>query len=110
MNESVLPTRSGSRPSTIPTNPHIQLEQNPQSEMVEELARRVSTLPGVEERPSAIPVPGARALLSRGRQKTLALFRLSLGACFSGVSRTVQAVKKPLLPERDRLGGDCRPR
>ena len=62
MNESVLPKRSGSRPRTTPTNPHTQLEQNPQPEMVEELARRVFTLPGVEERPSAISVPGARAL------------------------------------------------
>ena len=62
MNESVLPKRSGSRPRTTPTNPHTQLEQNPQSEMVEELAQRVFALPGVEERPSAISVPGARAL------------------------------------------------
>jgi len=62
MNESVLPKRSGSRPRTTPTNPHTQLEQNPQPEMVEELAQRIFTLPGVEERPSAISVPGARAL------------------------------------------------
>ena len=62
MNESVLPKRSGSRPRTTPTNPHTQLEQNPQFEVVEELARRVFALPGVEERPSAISVPGARAL------------------------------------------------
>jgi hypothetical protein len=62
MNERVLPTRRGSRPRTTPTNPHTQLEQNPQREVVEELARRVFALPGVEERPSAISVPGARAL------------------------------------------------
>ena len=62
MNESVLPKRSGSRPRTTPTNPHTQLEQNPQREMVDELARSVFALPGVEERPSAISVPGARAL------------------------------------------------
>jgi hypothetical protein len=49
MNESVLPKRSGSRPRTTPTNPHTQLEQNPQPEMVEELARRGFALPGVEE-------------------------------------------------------------
>src|SRR5215212_7378971 len=49
MNQSGLPKRSGSRPRTTPTNPHTQLEQNPQPEMV-------------EERPSAISVPGARAL------------------------------------------------
>jgi hypothetical protein len=33
--------------------------------MVEELARRVFAFPGVEERPSAISVPGARALWLR---------------------------------------------
>ena len=32
---------------------------------MEKLARRVFTLPGVEERPSAISVPGARALWLR---------------------------------------------
>ena len=65
MNGSVLPKRSGSRPRTTPTNPHIQLEQNPERQVVEELARRVFALPGVEERPSAISVPGARALWLR---------------------------------------------
>jgi hypothetical protein len=65
MNESVLPKRSGSRPRTTPTNPHTQLEQNPQPEVVEELAQRIFSLFGVEERPSAISVPGARALWLR---------------------------------------------
>jgi hypothetical protein len=65
MNERVLPKRSGSRPRTTPTNPHTQLEQNPEREVVEELARRVFSLPDVEERPSAISVPGARALWLR---------------------------------------------
>ena len=63
MNESVLPKRSGSRPTT--TNPHMQLEQNPEREVVEELAMRVFSLLDVEERPSAISVPGARALWLR---------------------------------------------
>ena len=67
MNEDVLPNRRGSRPRTTPTNPHTQLEQNPQPEMVEELAWRVFALPGVEERPSAISVPGARALWLRDK-------------------------------------------
>jgi hypothetical protein len=62
MSGSVLPERSGPRPRTTPTNPHTQLEQNPVGEVVEELARRVFALPGVQERPSAISVPGARAL------------------------------------------------
>ena len=65
MNERVLPMRRGSRPRTTPTNPHTQLEQNPEREVVEELARRVFALPDVEERPSAISVPGARALWLR---------------------------------------------
>jgi hypothetical protein len=62
MNGDVLPKRSGPPPRTTPTNPHTQLEQNPERQVVEELARRVFALPGVEERPSAISVPGARAL------------------------------------------------
>jgi hypothetical protein len=50
MNERVLPKRRVSRPRTTPTNPTTQLEQNPQREVVDELARRVFALPGVEER------------------------------------------------------------
>ncbi|HSK82265.1 MAG TPA: hypothetical protein VK902_02520 [Rubrobacter sp.] len=49
MDEGVLPKRSGSRPRTTPISPHTQLEQNPQPEMVEKLARRGFALPGVEE-------------------------------------------------------------
>ena len=39
MNGNILQNRSGSRPRTTPTNPHTQLEQNPEREVVEELAR-----------------------------------------------------------------------
>jgi hypothetical protein len=61
-----LPRRAGPRPRTTPTNPHTQLDQNPEPQVVEKLFRRVFALPGVEECPSAISVPGARALwLSR---------------------------------------------
>jgi hypothetical protein len=62
MNGDVLAERSGTRPRSTSTNPHTQLEQNPEREVVEELARRVFALPDVEERPSAVSVPGARAL------------------------------------------------
>ena len=63
-----LPHRTGSRPATTPTNPHTQLDQQPtDSEQRELLAAAVFALPGVEERPSQISVPGARALwLSEG--------------------------------------------
>ena len=65
MKRKALPERSGQRPRTTPTNPHTQLDQNPQDPLVRELARRVFALPDVEERPSAISVPGARALWLR---------------------------------------------
>jgi hypothetical protein len=57
-----LPERSGPRPRTTPTNPHTQLDQNPEPRIVEELAKWVFALPHVVERPSMISVPGARAL------------------------------------------------
>ena len=59
-----LPSRRGDRPRTTPTNPHTQLDQQPtDSRLVEELARRAFSLPGVVEEPSGISVPGARALV-----------------------------------------------
>jgi luciferase-like monooxygenase len=61
---SSLPTRTGDRPRTTPTNPHTQLNQQPSdSHWVDELASRVFALPGVVEEPSRISVPGARALV-----------------------------------------------
>ena len=58
-----LARRPGSRPATTPTNPHTQLDQQPTgSEQRELLAASVFALPGVEERPSLLSVPGARAL------------------------------------------------
>jgi Family of unknown function (DUF5519) len=58
-----LPIRPGPRPSTTPTNPHTQLDQQPADASIsEELARQVFALEGVEERASIISVPGARAL------------------------------------------------
>ena len=61
---SPLPVRNGDRPRTTPTNPHTQLDQQPNdSRWTEELARRVFDLPGVVEKPSRVSVPGARALV-----------------------------------------------
>ena len=80
MKRKGLPERTGSRPSTTLTNPHTQLDQNPEELVVRELARRVFALPDVEERPSAISVPGARALWLRnevptGRQEAFMIGR-----------------------------------
>ena len=61
-----LPRRAGGRPSTTPTNPHQQLDQHPTDPALRaDLARRVFALPDVEERPSVVSVPGARALWLR---------------------------------------------
>ncbi|MDQ4132409.1 MAG: DUF5519 family protein [Actinomycetota bacterium] len=58
-----LPRRRGPRPRTTPTNPHTQLDQQPpDTEQRELLEAAIFALAGVEERPSAISVPGARAL------------------------------------------------
>ncbi len=65
MKQKALPERAGQRPSTTPTNPHTKLDQNPEDLVVRELAQRLFALPDVEERPSAISVPGARALWLR---------------------------------------------
>ena len=63
---SSLPRRHGPRPRTTPTNPHTQLDQQPVAPDAERLRAALATLvfamPDVEERPSAVSVPGARAL------------------------------------------------
>jgi hypothetical protein len=60
---TTLPSRRGERPRTTQSNPHTQLDQQPDDPRLrEDLVRRLFSLAGVEERPSAISVPGARAL------------------------------------------------
>lgn len=61
-----LPKRWGPHPRTTSSNPHTQLDQQPTDPSIrEQLAARLFSLPGVVERPSAISVPGARALTLR---------------------------------------------
>jgi len=57
-----LAERRGPRPSTTATNPHTQLDQRPTAAMNDVLADALFALPRVREQPSAISVPGARAL------------------------------------------------
>lgn len=57
-----LPTRSGPRPRTTPTNPHTQLDQNAPEDMQEAVAAFMFGLSCVREVPSSISVPGARAM------------------------------------------------
>lgn len=66
MSGADLPPRKGPRPATTPTNPHTQLDQQPDDLSIrEELAQRVFALPDVVEQPSQVSVPGARALWLR---------------------------------------------
>lgn len=59
-----LPARRGPRPGTHKGLPHQQLNQQPHDDRLRDaLAQRVFALPGVREEPSAISVPGARALV-----------------------------------------------
>lgn len=58
-----LPQRFGPRPQTSKETPHTQLDQQPNQQLISQLAARMFELPGVHEEPSAISVPGARALV-----------------------------------------------
>lgn len=57
-----LPTRAGDRPRTTPTNPHTQLNQNAPLELQQQVAEFMFGLQCVEETPSLVSVPGARAM------------------------------------------------
>ncbi len=61
-----LAERRGPRPRTTPTSPHTQLDQQPGAETAgplrAKLAQALFALPDVREAPSAVSVPGARAL------------------------------------------------
>lgn len=60
---TALPPRRGPRPTTTPTNPHTQLDQQPDDlDQRHRLAEVVFMLDGVREQESLISVPGARAL------------------------------------------------
>ncbi|WP_448071795.1 luciferase domain-containing protein [Georgenia yuyongxinii] len=63
-----MPHRPGPRPSTTPTNPHTQLDQQPDDDEPRQyLIGQLTDLPGVVWASSMISVPGARALtLPRG--------------------------------------------
>jgi phospholipase/carboxylesterase len=60
-----LPERPGPFPSTSTNTPQEQLTQQAPPELQEQLFERVSKLPGVGTRDSAISVPGARAFVVR---------------------------------------------
>lgn len=59
---AALPHRVGPRPPTMQGMPHTQVGVRPVPEVHAELFRRCFSLPGVENRPTIVSVPGARAL------------------------------------------------
>ena len=59
---SILPEREGPRRETTGDVPHIQLNAEPDPDLGFELRRRVFRLPGVDDRPSQLSLPGARGL------------------------------------------------
>lgn len=58
----VLPEREGPRSETTGDVPHIQLDAEPDATVDAELRRRVFQLPGVEDLPSRLSLPGATGL------------------------------------------------
>ena len=54
-----LPERSGARTQTSGTVPHVQIDVEPVAAVNDELYRRAFSLPGVEERPTIVSLPGA---------------------------------------------------
>ena len=57
-----IPQRAGPRPATLRGMPHMQIGVQPVPEVNAELFRRAFSLSGVQNRPTIISMPGARAL------------------------------------------------
>ena len=57
-----LPERAGPRVQTTGTVPHVQISVEPVTAVNDELYRRVFSLPGVEDRPTVVSLPGARGM------------------------------------------------
>lgn len=63
--EPDIPVRRGDRPTTTPTNPHMQLDQNAPIEWQDRLRDRALALPGVTRGASRVSVPGTVAFFLR---------------------------------------------
>ncbi len=60
--DDALPKRSGAQTKTSGTVPHVQIGVEPVAAVNEELIRRAFLLPGVEERPTIVSLPGAQGM------------------------------------------------
>ncbi|MEM7111927.1 MAG: luciferase family protein [Chloroflexota bacterium] len=59
---SPLPERAGPRTQTTGTVPHVQIDVEPVTAVNDELFRLAYALPGVENRPTIVSLPGARGM------------------------------------------------
>ncbi|WP_420630366.1 luciferase family protein [Candidatus Leptofilum sp.] len=59
---SPLPERSGPRTQTSGTIPHVQIDVEPITAVNNELYRLAFSLPGVEDRPTIVSLPGAQGM------------------------------------------------
>ena len=57
-----LPERPGPRTQTSGVVPHVQINVNPVIAVNDELFRRAYLLPGVEDRPTVVSLPGGRGM------------------------------------------------
>jgi len=57
-----LPERAGPRTQTSGTVPHVQFNVDPVTAVNDELFRRAYLLPGVEDRPTVVSLPGGRGM------------------------------------------------
>lgn len=64
-----LPVRSGPKPATTSSLPHSQLDQHGPDNVVQALHKFAFALPGVEDKPSGVSVPGARAMVMHDHAK-----------------------------------------
>lgn len=60
-----LPQREGPQTITTGTVPHVQINVNPIEAVNDELVRRVFSIPGIEEMPTIISLPGAQGMWLR---------------------------------------------
>ncbi len=62
-NKINLPIRSGNKPRTTPSNPHIQLDQQPENrKIISDLMVWAFSLPEIKKESSKISMPGAEAM------------------------------------------------
>jgi phospholipase/carboxylesterase len=57
-----LPQRAGPHTKTTGTVPHTQIGVDPVAEVNDELFRRAYALPGIEDRPTIVSLPGGRGM------------------------------------------------